>query len=185
MSLQFHLNQHIINWAVTCGFQQCGILAWIDSEESVQPPFKLRNSKWCSVSRWIFIEYSSNQQRLWSDCTYAQAGLSLCWSHIPHCWKSHVAAQLSVSLLYSGIAKGFKDKAVTVKMKIRKNMYMFWVGGGGKRYQIMSLIITHNLQILKSFLIRLPHPLKIFSFINSIFILSYYVSFQVRDERIK
>ena len=23
-----------------------------------------------------------------------QAGLSLCWSHTPHCWKSHVAAQL-------------------------------------------------------------------------------------------
>ena len=23
-----------------------------------------------------------------------QAGLSLCWSHIPHCWKSHVTAQL-------------------------------------------------------------------------------------------
>ena len=25
-----------------------------------------------------------------------QAGLSLCWSHIPHCWKSHVAAHLSL-----------------------------------------------------------------------------------------
>ena len=24
----------------------------------------------------------------------AQADLSLCWSHIPHCWKSHVAAQI-------------------------------------------------------------------------------------------
>ena len=24
---------------------------------------------------------------------YEQAGLSLCWSHIPHCWKSHVTAQ--------------------------------------------------------------------------------------------
>ena len=23
-----------------------------------------------------------------------QAGLSLCWSHIPHCWKSHVTAHL-------------------------------------------------------------------------------------------
>ena len=26
--------------------------------------------------------------------TNAQADLRLCWSHIPHCWKSHVAAQL-------------------------------------------------------------------------------------------
>ena len=25
---------------------------------------------------------------------YAQAGLSLCWSHIPHCWKSHATAQM-------------------------------------------------------------------------------------------
>ena len=25
---------------------------------------------------------------------YAQADLRLCWPHIPHCWKSHVAAQM-------------------------------------------------------------------------------------------
>ena len=29
----------------TCDFQQCGILTNVDSDESVQPPFKLRNSK--------------------------------------------------------------------------------------------------------------------------------------------
>ena len=34
-------------WAVTCDFQQCGILTSVDSDEPVQPPFKLRNSKWC------------------------------------------------------------------------------------------------------------------------------------------
>ena len=26
---------------------------------------------------------------------YPQAGLSLCWLHIPHCWKSHDAAHLA------------------------------------------------------------------------------------------
>ena len=31
-------------------FQQCGILSNVDSDEPVQPPFKLRNSKWCLVS---------------------------------------------------------------------------------------------------------------------------------------
>ena len=31
-------------------FQQCGILTSVDSDEPVQPPFKLRNSKLCSVS---------------------------------------------------------------------------------------------------------------------------------------
>ena len=31
--------------AVTCDFEQCGILTSVDSDELVQPPFKLRNSK--------------------------------------------------------------------------------------------------------------------------------------------
>ena len=39
-------------WAVTCDFQQCGILTTVesDSDEPVQPPLRLRNSIWCSVS---------------------------------------------------------------------------------------------------------------------------------------
>ena len=81
-------------WTVTCDFQQCGILTWIDSDEPVQPPLNLRSSKWCAFSSLTFIEYSSDKQRLWSDCAYAQADLRLCWSHIPHCWKSHVTAQI-------------------------------------------------------------------------------------------
>ena len=84
------------NWVAICDFQQCGNLTSVDSDEPVQPPFKPRNSKWCSDSSLTLTvkEYSSDKQRLWSVCAYAQAGLSLCWSHIPHCWKSHVAAQL-------------------------------------------------------------------------------------------
>ena len=86
----FYYILHII-WAATCNFQQCGILTWIDSGEPVQPPVKLRNSKPRSIRSLTFIEYSSDKQRLWSDCAYAQAGLSLCWSHIPNCWKCHAA----------------------------------------------------------------------------------------------
>ena len=86
-------------WAVTCDFQQCGILTCVDSDEPLQPPFKLKNSKWCSVSSLTIIEYSSDEQRLWSDCTYAQADLRLCWSHIPHCWKSRVAGQITKLML--------------------------------------------------------------------------------------
>ena len=43
-------------------FQQCCILTGVDSDEPVQPPFmyKLRNSKWCSVSSLTIIEYSSD-----------------------------------------------------------------------------------------------------------------------------
>ena len=32
-----------------------------------------------------------------SDCAYAQADLNLCWSHIPLCRKSHVAAHFHFS----------------------------------------------------------------------------------------
>ena len=81
-------------WAVTCDFQQCGILTSVVSDESLQPLFKLRNSKCCSVSSLTVIEYSSDLQRLWSDCAYAQDDLRLCWSHIPHRWESQAAAHL-------------------------------------------------------------------------------------------
>ena len=81
-------------WATICDFQQCGILINVDSDKPVHPPFKLGNSKLCSVSSLTLIEYSSDKQQLWSVCPYAQAGLSLCWSHIPHCWKSHAIAHL-------------------------------------------------------------------------------------------
>ena len=40
---------------MTCDFQQCGILTNVDSDETEQPPFKLRNFKLCSVSSLIYI----------------------------------------------------------------------------------------------------------------------------------
>ena len=43
-------------WATTCDFHQCGIMTSVDSEEPVQPPFKLRNSRWCSVSSLIIFK---------------------------------------------------------------------------------------------------------------------------------
>ena len=46
--------------AVTCDLQQCGILTSVDSDEPVQPHFRLRNTKWCSVSSLTLIEYSSD-----------------------------------------------------------------------------------------------------------------------------
>ena len=50
--------------ALTCDFQQCGILTSVDSDEPVQPSFKLRNSKSGSVSSLTVKEYSSEKQRL-------------------------------------------------------------------------------------------------------------------------
>ena len=66
----------------------------VDSDEPVQSPLKLRNSKLCSVSSLTFIEYANDMQRLLSECVYAQANLRLCWSHIPYCWKSHALAHI-------------------------------------------------------------------------------------------
>ena len=42
---------------MTCDFQQFDILTSVDSDEPLQPPFKLRNCKWCSVSSLTLIEY--------------------------------------------------------------------------------------------------------------------------------
>ena len=78
-------------WAATRDFQQYGILTSEDSDEPVQPPFILRNTKWSSDNSLIFTGYSSHKQKLWSNCAYAQNGLRLCWLHIPLCWKSHAA----------------------------------------------------------------------------------------------
>ena len=46
--------------AATCDFQHCGIFTSVDSGEPVAPPFKLRNSKLCSVSSLTVIEYSAS-----------------------------------------------------------------------------------------------------------------------------
>ena len=102
LSLYFHSVHTVYGpthiWLTICDFQQCVILTSVDSYKPVQPPSKLRNSKWCSVRGLRVIEYWSRKQRLWSDCTYVQADLRLCWLQIPHCWKSHVAAHMRKSL---------------------------------------------------------------------------------------
>ena len=89
---------HKLLWVYTC---QNATLLEITSRliftsvDSNEPPFKLRNSKWCSVSSLTVIEYSIDWQRLWSDCASVQADLTLCWLHIPPYWKSHVAAHIT------------------------------------------------------------------------------------------
>ena len=48
--------------AVTCDFQECGVLTSVESDKPVHPPVKLKNSKFCSVSSLTVIEYSSGLQ---------------------------------------------------------------------------------------------------------------------------
>ena len=54
-----HSTTELPSLAKTCDFQQGGILTCVDSDEPVQPPFKLRNFKLCLASSLTVIEYSS------------------------------------------------------------------------------------------------------------------------------
>ena len=77
-------------------FQQCGSLTCADPDEHAQPPSSLQNYKRRSTSSLTVLGHPRDQQMLRSDCAYTQAGLRLLWSHIPHCWESHVGAHFLV-----------------------------------------------------------------------------------------
>ena len=47
-------------------------------------------------------------ERLGSDCVYAQADLSRCWSHISHCWKSHVAFNFKGATMHVAVGVWLK-----------------------------------------------------------------------------
>ena len=59
---------------ITCDFQQCGILTCVDSDKPVQPPFKLRNPKWCLFSSLTVIEYLSSKGSDQTRLVWAFAG---------------------------------------------------------------------------------------------------------------
>ena len=135
-------------WAATCDFQQCGILTGVDSDKPVQPPFKLRNSKWCLVSSLTVIEYSSDLLRLRSDCAYAQADLRLYWLHIPHCWKSHVTAHTIFTLTQIPTSKMwmylFLCQSAHLDWSWSKILHKIWVVDLlSKKMLIFRLIITN------------------------------------------
>ena len=95
----------------------------------VQPSFKLRNSKCYSASSWTFIKFSRDLQRLWSDCAYAQAGLSLCWSHIPYCWKPHVMAQINMHFnnWHSAHVQIYRLASVYLSIWLYGNIYTYTI----------------------------------------------------------
>ena len=75
------------SWSTTCDFQQCGILTRlsVDSDKLVQPPLKLRNSKWCSVSSLIQMTLIEGWQGFaMSKSTYYHHLNPLCKVHIPN-----------------------------------------------------------------------------------------------------
>ena len=64
---------------------------------------------------------------------YAQTDLSLCWSHISHCWKSHVAAH------FKGMAVGVWLKMYYVVTERYEN---FDVTSWGSRSRLPERAIT-------------------------------------------
>ena len=91
---------------MTCDFQQCGVFTCVDSDEPPQPPFKLRNSKWCSVSSVRVIEIQATSKgsdqtarmRSWSELLLvAQTTLleiSCCGSYRESYMRLHVLLKL-------------------------------------------------------------------------------------------
>ena len=112
-------------WAMACDFHQCGILTSVYSDGPMQPPFKLRTSKRCLVSSLTIIEYSSDKQSLWSDCAYVQADLRLCWSHIPHCWKSYALAHIWVRVISKSAVIKYGPERVYLKYQIHIRLDIF------------------------------------------------------------
>ena len=60
VQLGVHCAMMQATWQFICDFQQCSILTSVDSDEPVQPPFKLRNFKLCSVNILTLTEYLSD-----------------------------------------------------------------------------------------------------------------------------
>ena len=80
---QFQLCQtlHSYNWAVACDFQQSGILKSVDSDEHVQPPFKLQPPKDVQ-SLYSVYTIQSNTHRIFKRQAKALIRLRVCagWS---------------------------------------------------------------------------------------------------------
>ena len=119
-------------WAVTCDFQLCGILTWKNSDEPVQPPFKLRNSKWCSVCSLTVLEYSSDWQRLWSDCAFASHNTLMSWpmyfliswsfkkviksSLYEYFWQNEVSSNFNMQLLQCNVTNITSVSGILLKL---------------------------------------------------------------------
>ena len=121
LGLCFLICLHII-WAATCDFQQCGDLTSVDSDEPVQPPFKLRNSKWCSVSSSIFIEYSATSKG--SDQTALSAGWSkaLLVAHTTLLEISCCCSYVSRANIISDLPRDEESKFLD-----QNSLYFFWI----------------------------------------------------------
>ena len=95
---------YIISWAATFDFQQCGILTSVDSDEPVQPSFKLTNSKRCSVSSLTLIEYSSDYSKV-SDQTVHMRRLIWGFAGPTYHIVGNLMSRLKLIIFFRGIGR--------------------------------------------------------------------------------
>ena len=91
----------LIKWAAAWDFQKFDILTSVDSHEPVQPPFKLRNLKWGSVSSLTVRIFKRPEKALISLCVCAGLSEPLVVAHTKlleiSCHDSNVYENINLS----------------------------------------------------------------------------------------
>ena len=63
----------------------------------------------CRLIRACTVPFFSLETQNGVQLAYAQAGLSICWSHIPQCSKYYVVAHIDASRIYTCMQGGNVD----------------------------------------------------------------------------
>ena len=83
-----------------------------DSDEPIHPPSMARiliKIFYPSLDSPEAVEGTCNQKRLWSDCTYVQADLSLRWLHKSNCRFCHALVQIKFERPFYHLLMGLKS----------------------------------------------------------------------------
>ena len=125
-----------IKWATTCDFQRCSILTWIDSDEPVQPPFKLTNAKCYLVS--------SNTDRIIKWLAKALIRLHVCAG-----WSEPLLATLETSFLFKCLPKQIINwNLVPILCQSISKLYNTYPSSyGGINISGISRLDTHQVSI--------------------------------------
>ena len=101
---------------MTCDFQQCGILTSVDSDKPVQPPVKLRNSK--------FYQSDVNTQSIFKGLAKALISLCVCAGWSEPLLVSHTTL-LEISCHGSLLYFGNQIWSIKVDLRVVKMGFMF------------------------------------------------------------
>ena len=121
------------NWAATCAFQQYGILTSVHSDEPVQPPFMLRNFKWCSVS-------SLNSHRIFKRLANALIRLRVCAGWYEALLVAHTTS-LEISCCGSSCMHTHMHLHASHVLEVRSLYYIYSIKTKSSQCQKMALWI--------------------------------------------